>query len=207
MSLREHYDRHILPHLIDVAMRASMATREREQLIPLARGRVLEIGAGSGLNIAHYTSDVTTLLALEPNEKLRRKAAPKAAAAPFEVEFIALNGEDLALDENSIDTIVTTWTLCSIADPGKALQAMRRVLKADGQLLFVEHGRAPDVRLARWQDRLNPAWSCIGGGCNLNRRPDTLIREAGFVLESLEEGYLEGPKLLTYHYKGVARRA
>lgn len=207
MSLRELYDHHILPHLIDAVMRSPMATREREQLIPQARGRVLEIGAGSGLNFPHYTGDVSKLFALEPHQKLIRKAAPLAAAAPFDVEFIALDGEDLALDAHSIDTIVTTWTLCSIADPGKALHAMRRVLKPDGQLLFVEHGRAPDAGLARWQDRLNPAWTCIGGGCNLNRRPDTLIKDAGFVLESLEEGYLEGPKLLTYHYKGVARRA
>ncbi|HEY9080511.1 class I SAM-dependent methyltransferase [Magnetovibrio sp.] len=206
MSLRDHYDRHVLPHLIDVAMRAPMASRERQQLIPQASGVVLEIGAGSGLNMPFYGPEVCKLFALEPSEKLRRKAQPKAANTSFEVEFLALKGEDIPLEPSSIDTVVTTWTLCTIPDPIKALQAMYRVLKPGGRLLFVEHGRAPEDRLARWQDRLTPAWSCCAGGCHLNRRPDQLIAAAGFALERLEQGYLDGPKLLTYHYKGLARR-
>ncbi|MEG3618674.1 class I SAM-dependent methyltransferase [Magnetovibrio sp. PR-2] len=207
MPLRDHYDAHVLPHLIDVAMRAPMASREREQLIPQASGSVLEIGAGSGLNMPHYSAEVTHLLALEPNHKLRAKAARKAGATSFPVEFISLKGEDLSLEAASVDTIVTTWTLCSIADVEKALAGMFRVLKPGGQLLFVEHGRAPTERLARWQDRLTPAWSCFAGGCRLNRRPDQLIAEAGFEIEQMEQGFLDGPKLLTYHYKGLARRA
>ena len=207
MSLRDHYDRHVLPHLIDVAMRAPMATREREQLVPLARGTVLEIGVGSGLNMAHYGAEVDKLYALEPHDKLRQKAAPKAAAATFPVEFLGLKGEDIPLDDQSVDTVLTTWTLCTIPDVEKALQGMYRVLKPGGRLLFVEHGRAPSPRLARWQDRLNPVWSCFAGGCQLNRRPDELIGRAGFAIDEMDQGFLDGPKLLTYHYKGVARRA
>ena len=207
MGLRDHYDRHVLPHLLDLAMRAPMASREREQVIPKARGTVLEIGAGSGLNIPYSPAGIDKLYALEPHDKLVRKAEPKATKTSFEVEFLGLKGEDIPLEDASVDTVVTTWTLCTIPDPQKALQGMHRVLKPGGKLLFVEHGRAPDERLGRWQDRLTGAWSCIAGGCQLNRRPDDLIAAAGFDIESLETGYLEGPKLLTYHYKGVARRA
>ena len=207
MSLRDHYDRHVLPHLIDIAMRAPMASRERQMLIPQASGAVLEIGVGSGLNMPYYGGAVSKLFALEPNEKLRRKAHPKAVLADFPVEFLGLKGEDIPLGDSTIDTVVSTWTLCTIPDPVKALQGMYRVLKPGGRLLFVEHGRAPDARLARWQDRLTPAWSCCAGGCHLNRRPDLLIQNVGFVLDQFEQGYLDGPKLLTYHYKGLARRA
>lgn len=207
MSLRDHYDRHILPHLIDVAMRAPMATREREELIPQATGVVLEIGVGSGLNFPYYGGAIDKLYALEPNEKLRAKAGPRAARAPFPIEFLGLKGESIPLPDNSVDTIVCTWVLCSIHGVEEALGEMHRVLKPGGRLLFVEHGRAPNAGLAKWQDRLTPLWSCCAGGCHLNRRPDLLIKNAGFSMERLEQTFLDGPKLLTYHYKGLARRA
>ena len=207
MSLREHYDHYILPHLIDVAMRAPMATRERIDLIPLAHGTVLDIGAGSGLNFPYYGAHVQKLYALEPHDKLVQKARPRAAHTPFPVEFLGLKGEHIPLADNTIDTVVCTWVLCSIADVRAALSEMHRVLKPGGQLLFVEHGRAPTPTLAAWQDRVTPLWSCCAGGCHLNRRPDLLIADAGFVLEKLEQSFLDGPKLLTYHYKGLARRA
>lgn len=207
MSLREHYDRHILPHLIDVAMRAPMATREREELIPNAAGVVLEIGSGSGLNLPFYSAKVTKLYALEPHEKLRNKARVKADAAPFPVEFIGLGGEDIPLGDASVDQVVCTWVLCSIPDVKQALAQMHRVLKPGGTLLFVEHGRATSEGLAAWQDRLTPVWSCCAGGCHLNRQPDVLLQQAGFTLEKVDQGFLPGPKLLTYHYKGLARRA
>ncbi|MBF0250325.1 MAG: class I SAM-dependent methyltransferase [Alphaproteobacteria bacterium] len=206
MSLREHYDRHLLPHLVDIVMRAPMASREREVLIPQARGRVLEIGAGSGLNIPHYGPGVERLFALEPGDELRAKAMRLAAGAAFPVEFIDLPGEEIPLPDASVDTVVTTWTLCTIPDPDKALAGMLRVLKPGGKMLFVEHGRAPDARWARWQERLTPLWSACTGGCRLNRRPLDLIARAGFVIERAEEGYLSGPKFLSYHYKGLARR-
>jgi len=207
MSLREHYDRHVLPHLIDCSMRAPMASHERQQLIPQASGTVLEIGAGSGLNLPYYSNAVDKLYALEPNAKLREMAHSKAADASFSVEFLGLKGENIPLADRCVDTVVVTWTLCSIADPVKALHGMYRVLRPGGRLLFIEHGRTPNERLARWQDRLTPLWSLGSGGCRLNRRPDLLIQQAGFALDRLEQDYIDGPKLLTYHYKGLARRA
>lgn len=208
MGIRQHYDHYILPHLIDAAMRVPMARQERIKLIPKATGIVLEIGAGSGLNFPYYSGAVTKVFALEPNEKLCAKAAPLAAKTSFPVEFLGLPGEAVPLDDNSVDTVVCSWVLCSIPDVEQALLEMRRVLKPDGSLLFVEHGRAPEhshPHIARWQDRMTPFWSCCAGGCHLNRRPDRLIVEAGFVIEQLEETFLAGPKIITYHYKGLAR--
>lgn len=207
MSLRDHYDQHILPHLIDWVMRSPMATHERAQLIPQATGRVLEIGAGSGLNFPYYSGAISHLYALEPSGKLIAKAEPRAARTPFPVEFLNFTGEAIPLGDASIDTVVSTWVLCSIPDVATALNEMRRVLKPGGALLFIEHGLSPTPALAAWQDRLSPLWSCCAGGCQLNRRPDRLIEAAGFNLEHLEQTYLDGPKLLTYHYKGLARRA
>lgn len=201
------YDRHILPHCIDLAMRSSIARAEREVLIPRARGQVLEIGAGSGLNLPHYTSAVDGLIALEPSDGLNKKAAKRARKAAFPVSFLAADAETIPLADESLDTVVTTWTLCTIAEPARALTEMRRVLKADGRLLFVEHGRAPDPWVARLQDGLNRPWGCFAGGCNLNRRPDTLIEDAGFRFDDFHAAYGEGPKLLTYLYKGSAKKA
>ena len=207
-GIRQHYDHYILPHIIDAAMRIGMAKQERIKLIPKASGIVLEIGAGSGLNFPYYSNAVTKVYALEPNEKLCAKAAPRAAQASFPVEFLGLPGEAVPLDDNSVDTVVCTWVLCSIAGVEQALLEMRRVLKPGGQLLFVEHGRAPEhshPHIARWQDRITPVWSSCTGGCHLNRRPDRLIVEAGFSIEHMEESFLAGPKIITYHYKGLAR--
>lgn len=206
MSLRQHYDRFILPHLIDWVMQAPMATREREELIPQAAGVVLEIGAGSGLNFPYYSAAITKLYALEPQATLSAKARPRAARTPFPIEFLDLKSEAIALPDISVDTIVCTWVLCSIDDVNAALREMHRVLKPGGQLLFVEHGLAPTPKLAAWQHRLTPLWSVCAGGCHLNRRPNALIEAAGFHLETLQQIYLDGPKLLTYHYKGLARR-
>lgn len=206
MSLRQHYDRFILPHLIDLVMQAPMATREREALIPQASGVVLEIGAGSGLNFPYYGGAITKLYALEPHAKLSAKARPRAARVPFDIEFLDLKGESIPLPDAAVDTVVCTWVLCSIEDVEAAVREMHRVLKPGGQLLFVEHGLAPTPRLATWQQRLTPLWAVCAGGCHLNRRPDMLLQNAGFQLEAVEQSYLDGPKLLTYHYKGLARR-
>lgn len=206
MSLRQTYDRFILPHLIDLVMKAPMTTREREALIPQAAGVVLEIGAGSGLNFPYYDGAITKLYALEPHATLCAKARPRAARVPFAIEFLALKGESIPLPDGCIDTVVCTWVLCSIEDVAAALREMHRVLKPGGQLLFVEHGLAPTPRLAAWQQRLTPLWSLCAGGCHLNRRPDLLLQAAGFQLETVQQTYLDGPKLLTYHYKGLARR-
>jgi ubiquinone/menaquinone biosynthesis C-methylase UbiE len=166
------YDRHILPHCIDLAMRSRVVRVERQRLLPGAEGRVLEIGIGSGLNLPHYAATVTSLVGLEPSEKLLRMTRDRARQAAFEVSLIEASAEEIPLDDTSFDSVVMTWTLCTIPRPPAALAELRRVLKPGGALLFVEHGRAPEAAIARWQDRLNPLQRRLGGGCNLNRRID-----------------------------------
>lgn len=199
------YDRWILPRLTDFAMRNREATRYRAQLVPGARGVVLEVGAGSGLNLPFYGPDVRHLFVLDPSEALLRMARRKAERAPFPVECLARSGEEIPIPERSLDTVVATWTLCTIPDPLSALREMRRVLKPDGVLIFAEHGLAPDAGVRVWQERLNPVWRRVTGGCNLNRKPDDLMRAAGFSIAELEAGYAKGPRPMTYMYAGRAR--
>ena len=200
------YDRVVLPRLLDFAMRGKEASRYRARVVPAARGRVLEMGIGSGLNLRFYGGDVTAVVGVDPSPEMLRLARPKAAAAPFPVELVNRAGETLPFDDAGFDSVVTTWTLCTIGEPLRALAEMRRVLKPDGELLFVEHGRSPDRGVEAWQDRLNPLWRRIGGGCNLNRRIDELVRAAGFRLARLETGYAKGPRPMAYIYEGRARR-
>ena len=198
------YDKWILPRLVDVAMRNREATRYRAQIVPEARGAVLEIGIGSGLNLPFYGTGVEQLYGLDPSQELLAMARKKAGAVAFPVELLAHPGEAIPLDDACVDTVVTTWTLCSIADPVKALREMRRVLKPGGMLLFTEHGLAPEARVQGWQRRLNPLWSRISGGCNLNRKIDALIQASGFRIEELKTEYSKGPRVLSYMYRGRA---
>ncbi len=199
------YSTHVLPVLIDLAMRQEAARAERARWVPLAGGDVLEIGAGSGLNFAHYAPGVSRLHALEPSDALRRMAAGRARSAPCPVELVAASAEAIPLASESVDTVVTTWTLCTIPDVGRALHEIQRVLRRDGRLIFVEHGRSPDARVVRWQDRLTPVWRRIAGGCHLNRPIDALIAAGGFELTELERSYVAGPRVGAYLYRGVAR--
>lgn len=199
------YDKWILPRLVDVAMRNKEATRYRSQVVPKARGAVLEIGVGSGLNLPFYGASVERLYGLDPSEELLVMARKKARAIAFPIDFLAHSGEEIPLDDASIDTVVTTWTLCSIPDPAKALKEMRRALKPGGMLLFAEHGLAPELRVQGWQQRLNPLWSRLTGGCNLNRKMDQLIRAAGFLITELETEYAKGPRPMSYIYSGLAQ--
>jgi ubiquinone/menaquinone biosynthesis C-methylase UbiE len=199
------YAKHILPRLIELAMKNKEMARLRAAWIPQARGDVLEVGIGSGLNLAFYSSEVSCIYGVDPSVELQRIARERAAAIPFHVEFLPQSAEtSLPLANGSIDTAVLTWTLCSIANPAKALHEIRRVLNPSGRLLFVEHGRAPDPRLALWQDRLTPVWKRIGGGCHLNRKMDETISAAGFQITDLKTTYLPGPKAMTYTYQGIA---
>ena len=200
------YSRFVLPQIINLAMKSKEATRHRAQAVPAARGRVLEIGIGSGLNLPFYGGDVETVFGLDPSPELLRMARKRAAKAAFPVELVEQAAEEIPFDAGSFDTLVMTWTLCSIAEPLAALGEMRRVMKPDGALIFVEHGLAPDRRVEAWQHRLNPVWKRLAGGCNLDRRIDALIRDAGFAIAALETGYVKGPKPMTFVYNGVARR-
>lgn len=200
------YAKYFLPRIINLAMRNKEITRLRAAWIPQARGEVLEIGIGSGLNLPFYSSEVKRVYGVDPSLELQRMARERAVGQPVNVEFLSQSAEDpIPLPNESVDTIVMTWTLCSIPNPAKALEQMKRLLKPGGNLIFVEHGRAPDGGVAAWQDRLNPTWKRIGGGCNLNRKVDELIIEAGFHIADLRTFYLRGPRPMTYTYQGLAQ--
>ena len=202
------YERWVLPRLIDLTMKHQEATRQRRSLIPAARGRVLEIGIGSGLNLPFYGRGVERVVGIDPSEELLALARGRLEAAPFAVELQARSAEELPFEAGSFDSAVTTWTLCSVPDAMSALAELRRVLKPGGQLIFVEHGRAEAPGVAAWQDRLNGLWGRLAGGCNINRPIAAMIRDAGFRIEDLETGHLvAGPKLVTYLYRGRARPA
>jgi SAM-dependent methyltransferase len=201
------YERHLLPWLIHLAMRTKAAGAERAGIVPLAAGTVVEIGAGSGLNLPYYGPQVERLYALDPSARLLEMARRAATRGTVAVEWIEGRAEAMPLETGAADTVVTTWTLCSIADPMRALAEVRRVLRPAGRLLFIEHGRAPDPGVRRWQARLTPAWRRIGGGCHLDRPIETLLRAAGFDLETFTTGYGVGPRPLAYLYRGVARPA
>lgn len=199
------YAKHILPRLIDLAMRNKETARLRAEWLPHARGNVLEVGIGSGLNLPFYSSDVQRLYGLEPSMALQRMARRRALSAPLEVEFLLQSAEDPApLADGSIDTVVMTWTLCSIANAANALQQIRRVLKPGGRFIFLEHGRAPDPGVAAWQNRLTPVWKRIAGGCHLDRKIDELLEAAGFHIGEMRTCYMPGPRPMTYTYQGLA---
>lgn len=198
------YARQLFPRLLDFAMRHREFTRYRERLVPQARGRVLEVGVGSGLNLPFYGSSVERLYALDPSEALLHMTSRRLDTAPFPVELMPQSAESLPLADASIDTVVTTFTVCSIGEPLRALREMRRVLKPAGTLLFAEHGLAPERAVRRWQRRLNPLWRGIAGGCNLDRDMNELIREAGFTITEVTAEYARGPRVLAYVYSGCA---
>jgi ubiquinone/menaquinone biosynthesis C-methylase UbiE len=198
------YDKWILPRLTDLAMRNKEATRYRAQLLPQAKGVTLEVGVGSGLNLPFYGPQVDRLYAVDPSEELLRMAEKKVRGAPFPVELLARSAEEIPIDDGAVDTVVTTWTLCTIPDPLKALAEMRRVLKPGGVLLFAEHGLAPEASVQRWQRRLNPLWNKLAGGCNLDRKMDELILGAGFRILELTTEYAKAPRPMNYIYIGRA---
>lgn len=199
------YRKYLLPRLIDFGMKNKETARLRAEWVPRAYGEVLEVGIGSGLNLSFYSPQVRHLYGVDPSIELQRMARRRTAGRSLSVEFLTQSVEEpLPLAGSSIDTVVMTWTLCSIPDPLKALRQMKRVLKPDGRVLFVEHGRSPDSGVATWQDRLNPVWKRIAGGCHLNRKIDDLLEQAGFQIDQLRTEYLPGPRPMTYTYQGFA---
>jgi ubiquinone/menaquinone biosynthesis C-methylase UbiE len=201
------YQCRIVPCLVHLAMRQSMLLPFRRRVIGAAEGRVLEVGIGSGLNLPLYGPAVRSVIGLEPSPALLAMARRRASAAPVAVELLEASAEAVPLDGASVDTVVTTWTLCTIPDAHRALGELRRVLKPGGALLFVEHGRAPEPGVARWQDRLDPLWRRLAGGCHLNRKIDALITGSGFRIDALANTRLPGPRTHTFLYEGRARPA
>ena len=200
------YDDHILPHFIHLACGTKPILKQREKVVPHAEGRVLEIGMGSGINIPYYNPDkVEKVWGLEPSIGMREKAKPRVASAAFDLEWLDLPGEEIPLDDNSADSIVLTYTLCTIPDWLAAVKQMRRVLKPGGKLLFSEHGKAPDESVRKWQDRINPWWGKIAGGCHLNRDIPRLLIEGGFDIKDMETLYVPStPKVAGFTYWGFA---
>jgi ubiquinone/menaquinone biosynthesis C-methylase UbiE len=199
------YDRYMLPPILDFAMRQDQLQEYRQAVIAAASGRVLEIGVGSGLNFSFYRKEADTVIGLDPSPRLLAMAQRRAAAAGVRAIFVQASATAIPLADNAVDTIVMTWTLCSIPDPLTALREMRRVLKPGGMLLFVEHGLSPELGVERWQHWLTPIWRRIAGGCHLDRKMDNLVRDAGFELSEIRTKYARGPRAFTYMYEGCAR--
>ncbi|MEJ6590568.1 MAG: class I SAM-dependent methyltransferase [SAR86 cluster bacterium] len=197
------YDKYLLPKLLNLAMKAPEMTRLRRELVPLATGRVLEIGVGSGLNLPFYAQQVH-VTGVDPSLELQAYAREIAQDAKLAVEFLAVSAEAIPLADNIFDTAVITWSLCTIPDPDAALREVRRLLKPAGKLIFIEHGESPEANIATWQRRINPTWNKLAGGCHLNRRPDTAMLANGFKFAEMTKGYIPGPKIATYSYRGIA---
>ena len=198
------YRDHVLPCLTHLAMSNRRLLEYRRRIVPQARGRVLEIGIGSGLNLPFYGAHVVSVHGIDPSTGLLRRAGRQSATG---AELVEASAEIIPFDSDVFDTVVTTWTLCTIPQVISALREMRRVLRPEGRLLFVEHGLAPDRGVAWWQHRLTPCWKCFGGGCHLNRKIDDLIKAAGFHIEELDTGYMQGRNPFAFMYEGVARPA
>jgi ubiquinone/menaquinone biosynthesis C-methylase UbiE len=202
------YEDRILPRLVNFACSTRPNQKQREKIVPLASGEVLEIGFGSGLNLPFYDRQkVHKIWGLEPSEGMRHMAGPRVEASGLNVEFIDLPGESIPLGKNSVDTVLVTYSLCTIPDVVAALDGMRRVLKPGGNLLYCEHGIAPDERVRRWQRRLNPVWRRVAGGCNMDRDIPDLLKKGGFESTVDDRMYIPGLKMLCYNYWGVARAA
>ena len=199
------YSKYVLPRVIHFACGLKPNMRQREKVEPLATGEVLEIGLGSGLILPFYDSTrVKKLWGLEPAAEMRRMAADAVRALRFEFEFVDLPGEEIPLETDSVDTVLVTYTLCTIPETERALRGMARVLRPGGKLIFCEHGAAPDASVRRWQDRLNPVWMRIGGGCHLNRMIPDLISAGGFEIDTIDTMYLPGWRPAAFNYWGTA---
>lgn len=201
------YEDRLLPRFIDVALGGRAFQGIRARVAAGLEGEVLEVGFGSGRNVPHYPAAVKRVQAVDPATYGRTLAERRVAASPVPVEYVGLEGEQLPLEDASVDHVLSTWTLCTIPGVERALDEMRRVLRPGGGLHFIEHGRAPEEKVSRWQDRLTPLQRRMFGGCHLNRRIDELIGAAGFEVERLDNFFMQGPKALGYMFEGVARKA
>lgn len=199
------YNKHILPKIIDYSCKQNSTMRQREKVIPLAKGRVLEVGVGSGLNLPFYdASKVVQLTALDPSEEIWGQNKNNIENLGYNFQFIKASAENIPIEDNTFDSVVITYTLCSIPDTKKAMGEIRRVLKPNGKLIFCEHGKAPDKSVQKWQNAINPVWKRFGGGCNLQRDIPMIIEDSKFKIKKLETMYLPGWKFASFNYWGMA---
>lgn len=200
------YDERILPHVINCTCGMKAIERQRGKVVPLAKGEVLEIGMGSGLNLKYYNPEkVSKVWGLEPSLGMQRKAEKNLSESPVPVEWLVAGCEAIPLPDDSIDTVMLTYVLCTIPDWETALKEIRRVLKPAGKLVFCEHGEAPEPNVRKWQNRINPMWKKIAGGCNLNRPIPKMLMDGGFSIDDLQQHHVPGPKMATYQYYGTCR--
>ncbi|HAU66852.1 MAG TPA: SAM-dependent methyltransferase [Gammaproteobacteria bacterium] len=200
------YDERILPHVINCTCGMKAIERQRGKVVPLAKGEVLEIGMGSGLNLKYYNPEkVSKVWGLEPSLGMQRKAEKNLSESPVPVEWLVAGCEAIPLPDDSIDTVMLTYVLCTIPDWETALKEIRRVLKPAGKLVFCEHGEAPEPNVRKWQNRINPMWKKIAGGCNLNRPIPKMLIDGGFSIDDLQQHHVPGPKIATYQYYGTCR--
>jgi ubiquinone/menaquinone biosynthesis C-methylase UbiE len=199
------YSRYVLPKLVHLTCSTKPNMRQREKVVPMAEGTVLEIGIGSGLNFPYYDAKkVKKFWGLDPASEMLRLAERAASSVPFDVEFLEVPAERIPLEDRSIDTVIVTYTLCTIPDTQPALREMARVLSPNGQLIFCEHGAAPDANVRRWQNLINPLWKTVGGGCHLNRLIPDLIEQGGFRIDRIESMYIPGWRPASFNYWGTA---
>ena len=204
--IKSTYEKYVLPKLLDTCCSTKPINYQREKIVPNASGTVLEIGIGSGLNIPFYNiSNIDKIYGLDPSVQLCKKAIKKAKEININIDFLFYGAEEIKLKSNSIDTVVITYTLCSIPEPKDALKEIKRVMKSDANILFCEHGIAPDNKVSKWQNRINPIWGKLFGGCNINRDIPSIISSSGFKVHNLEQMYLPNtPKIVGYNYWGSA---
>jgi len=198
------YDRYVLPRLLAMVMRQELFLPYRRRIGAEATGRVLEIGIGSGLNLPFYGAAVREVIGVDPSPVLLRLAQDRAAGLPVRLAVRQAPAETLPFEDEDFDTVVTTWSLCTIGDPVAALREARRVLAPGGRVLFAEHGLSPDAGVARWQNRITPVWKHVAGGCHTNRPIDRLIEAAGLRIDRLNTGYAEGPRPMAFMFEGAA---
>ena len=199
------YNKYVLPKVVDWTCKQKPNMRQRMKVIPLATGNVLEIGIGSGLNLPLYNNNnIKHLTAIDPSKEMWDKNLIDTETLPFEFAFTKAFAENIPEENDSFDTVVITYTLCTILDTNKALEEMRRVLKPNGKLIFCEHGKAPEKSIQKWQNMINPLWKRFGGGCNLNRDIPLIIEENGFKISKMETMYIPGWKIGSFNYWGTA---
>ena len=200
------YDKYVLPKFLNCACGSNPVARQRQKVVPLVEGKVLEIGIGSGLNLPFYDkSRIDELWGLDPSEELSDMAKKVADSENIEVNFISSGAEDIPLPDKYFDSVLITYTMCTIPEVARANREIKRVLKTGGKLIFCEHGEAPDENIRKWQKRINPFWGKLAGGCNIDRKIPTLIQNSGFEIVELEEMYLpKTPKIVGYNYWGYA---